>query len=1171
MKQLACILFIISFLCVEISTIADAANVFNLPEIGSMVSFSSSCSPPIVMGINVYPSNPLQFDFIIDKGNFDLDEESFKRESNKLIKYFLASLTIPENEMWVNLSPYEKNRIIPEAFGETIMGRDLLALDYMLKQLSSSLMHPGQDLGSQFWDRVYEKAQEKFGTSEIPINTFNKIWIVPEKATVYEHGQGALIVHSHLKVMLEEDYLALETNKDSTKHGLGDISEDNLDIISGISGEVVREILIPEIEKEVNEGKTFANLRQIYHSMLLAAWYKNSLKESFLSQTYVNQKKTKGVETLTKGFKQKIYNQYLEAFKKGVFDFVKEDYDPITQKLIPRKYFSGGVELNGDQAMISDHDAVKRPRLRDQILSAVNRFKKTVKVRFGLNSVNFEDYESLTFKIPSKIFGDSRVPNDRLVRDFDLYLDADDYLREFKNTSLKETFTPEVMKTLLNDRSLRAVFMIKLDEQKGHVGPIEEVDDDILSEIGGVELLDNYSSFLIGNAEVAKEAVQKGSNIIVGVTDRYSEETLISNYKVANQRQVYFPLSDGSWLGIKGAGDFLDENAQTTYRSGPHSQKVWGLASKAEARRAGQVRQILKEGEFLAVQYLGFRPLNVLTDGKGGLMKTSDVELVESTSNPGEQIVPVLIFNRVLSPHRTVKFPQLLNDDFGLKGLVNNIAIASRNNRRSVPRTVGDVMRNLGDQLALNFAFRHNKGLYKLTIHPQDFTFLGEESDNEEFVNYDKILQKVMNDKSSEYSPYVLEFLQKHQINIADFSGMVYLMIYLSIGVQVRDELKGQYSSMELVQIFFKTYFSKLSDKNLKVWMDEFDIIEYGQNKKSISRIFQLIFAHQRIYKFHPNPSGNTERDAFEVMLTMQSWLDYEIQKRNSLKMPSIHSKDAVSPNVLREARYLVPGFRTPREGEPGYGDYRYPAFDAKVIQRVFKNFTQILPIFEKEKLQDKMIFYVTGKSTNRDAVASILKVLPELNEETDIISSLLYIARVSSKYNLPIGMIEHLFSRKVDEGFYENVKEMSSGEQIAFDFVSREIDQLREVDEVTSPEIFSELKSIDLGDVETLKEVDYAMVATNDFIKGGIDLNPTIVDMSINKQGAGLQLPAFQDSVEEFHIDGFVPIIIDIIPIKNILPMIGLLPPDLMYSSQKPRRRLMPCKELRVRRECSA
>ena len=70
--------------------------------------------------------------------------------------------------MWVNLSPYEKDRIVPDAFGQTEMGRDLLAQDYMLKQLTASLMYPGEELGKKFWDNVYKEAQERYGTTNIP-------------------------------------------------------------------------------------------------------------------------------------------------------------------------------------------------------------------------------------------------------------------------------------------------------------------------------------------------------------------------------------------------------------------------------------------------------------------------------------------------------------------------------------------------------------------------------------------------------------------------------------------------------------------------------------------------------------------------------------------------------------------------------------------------------------------------------------------------------------------------------------------------------------------------------------------------------------------------------------------------------------------------------------------
>src|SRR5207247_264269 len=53
--------------------------------------------------------------------------------------------------------------------------------------------------------------------AQIPVNTFNKVWIVADKADVFERSNAAYIVGAHLKVMLEEDYLALEKNQKPTR------------------------------------------------------------------------------------------------------------------------------------------------------------------------------------------------------------------------------------------------------------------------------------------------------------------------------------------------------------------------------------------------------------------------------------------------------------------------------------------------------------------------------------------------------------------------------------------------------------------------------------------------------------------------------------------------------------------------------------------------------------------------------------------------------------------------------------------------------------------------------------------------------------------------------------------------------------------------------------------
>lgn len=355
-----------------------AQNVANLPIPGTMVTISPSYNPAIVAGITIYPENPLLFDFIIDVGDDHLGGEALRKESQKLISYFMATLTVPEDEMWVNLSPYEKERIIADGLGDTVLGRDMLAQDYILKQLTASMMYPEDKLGNEFWQRVYKKEQDKFGTTEMPTNTFNKIWIVPEEAVIYVNGTNIFVANSRLKVMMEEDYLALEHHD----KGLDAHAED-----LGMTQEVMtifKEVLLPEIEKEVNEGKNFAPLRQIYHSMILATWYKNNLRESLLGKVYVNQNKVNGVDVSDRDVKNKIYNQYVEAFKKGVYDYVREDYDQASQEVIPRKYFSGGeffAKLS-DQVMVArdsidSNDWLQRressPKVRVQMLARLEK------------------------------------------------------------------------------------------------------------------------------------------------------------------------------------------------------------------------------------------------------------------------------------------------------------------------------------------------------------------------------------------------------------------------------------------------------------------------------------------------------------------------------------------------------------------------------------------------------------------------------------------------------------------------------------------------------------------------------------------------------------------------------------------------------------------------------
>jgi len=72
-----------------------------MPLPGVMVHLSPEFTPAYLKGITIHPENALNFDFIVFRGDKLLSEDQKKIEYNKLIKYFLASLTIPDDNQWV--------------------------------------------------------------------------------------------------------------------------------------------------------------------------------------------------------------------------------------------------------------------------------------------------------------------------------------------------------------------------------------------------------------------------------------------------------------------------------------------------------------------------------------------------------------------------------------------------------------------------------------------------------------------------------------------------------------------------------------------------------------------------------------------------------------------------------------------------------------------------------------------------------------------------------------------------------------------------------------------------------------------------------------------------------------------------------------------------------------
>jgi len=525
------------------SDLSAAKGGIDLSTSGTMVVPSLPYTPAIIAGITVYPENPFQFDFIIDTGDHNLRGEALRKESQKLINYFFTTLTVPDEEMWVNLSPYESNRIIADGLGSTEMGRDMLLQDYMLKQLAASFMSPEDELGDRFWKKVHQKMQAMFETKEIITNAFHKVWIVPEKAAVYINETSAFVSESHLNVILEEDYLALMNNGKKKKYDLQGKGHTPRDRISAEIKKRMKEFIIPEIEKEVNSGKNFSNLRQIYHSMILATWYKKIFKKNILSQLYINRNKITGIDLKDKEFKNKIYRQYVQAFKKGVFDYIKEDYDPAMQKIISRKYFSGGFENVDD---VSQHREIKLAKLvgeRRARRSQKGIYLQKVKVKGNLidyhnkiigggsasdvamPSLKYRGQEENYFPVyPRKIVMEKKKKPGKMEIVFDVHTETIKYVDELAE-KMKNVDTVFVE---INNRLLWLDIEHLLNKiAQGHLSPREALDENFLLRlIVQTEKPPMFGSHVWAIMEALYKAYQisgKGREVI---TERYESRRL---------------------------------------------------------------------------------------------------------------------------------------------------------------------------------------------------------------------------------------------------------------------------------------------------------------------------------------------------------------------------------------------------------------------------------------------------------------------------------------------------------------------------------------------------------------------------------------------------------------------------------------------------------------------
>jgi hypothetical protein len=334
-----------ALLVIQQTGFAQVASV-ELNIAGNFASLHNTLNPdkfrPLHLRYLSYDQRESSFKLFLDKGD-QLDGLTGLNESNQLnaqtqqlLNYFFIGVTLPNDSFWVNLRPDSPDNIIDPLLAQTDIGRILLEADVQLKKDTASYTSPQTSEGRKYWDKLYRKAGELFGNENITIPTLTRPWIVPDEIIIREAESNAYIYKATLKVMLEHDFL-----KGSATYNFAD---PRLKTLNEYSSQLVRELIIPKLNREINNSKRYAPLRQVYYSLILAQWFKlKFLGKGGLYSGSIDKKNLTGLYSTVPYSKDTYFKQYQQSFKNGEYSLKEPVQTPFGQSI--RSYFSGGTDL----------------------------------------------------------------------------------------------------------------------------------------------------------------------------------------------------------------------------------------------------------------------------------------------------------------------------------------------------------------------------------------------------------------------------------------------------------------------------------------------------------------------------------------------------------------------------------------------------------------------------------------------------------------------------------------------------------------------------------------------------------------------------------------------------------------------------------------------------------
>ncbi len=345
------------------------------------------------IGVTEDDSGNMKFDYIFKaqkaKETTDgVDSNAFRGLG---LNAFITGLTVPNDKFWVNLMPWEPDRIIDEELSRTEIGKIMLEADLQMKKDFSNYANPCEnEQGKTFWNLLDIKREELVQKCMIRYpgeiknidNVFFGVvarhWIVPDRVYAYTNDTEIYIINATLAINSEPvtDHASFELKnqdiKDFSKECLEELNRSAREF-SEYSKDLEDTLILPYVVVDVNHADRYEDLRNVYTALALAQWYKSkTIAEIDVFREGFGFSDSDSLNVSGIWSPREIWEDYVYSFENGEY----KCWDNTTTKtaegteIKSRLYSAGGVDFLNINDKLVEIDGVP-PEIKYQVETAV--------------------------------------------------------------------------------------------------------------------------------------------------------------------------------------------------------------------------------------------------------------------------------------------------------------------------------------------------------------------------------------------------------------------------------------------------------------------------------------------------------------------------------------------------------------------------------------------------------------------------------------------------------------------------------------------------------------------------------------------------------------------------------------------------------------------------------